>query len=67
MTSFLALYRGETVGAAKMVAVSADPRLVGDFAARLLGQAPGPEEDPVVASIEEGRRRALRIVADERA
>ncbi len=50
-----------------MVAVSADPRLVGDFATRLLGQAPGPEEDPVVASIEEGRRRALRIVADERA
>ncbi len=67
MTTFLALYRGETVGAAKMVAVSADPRLVGDFATRLLGQAPGPEEDPVVASIEEGRRRALRIVADERA
>ncbi len=55
------------MGAARMVAVSADPRLVGDFATRLLGQALGSEEDPVVASIEEGRRRALRIVADERA
>ena len=67
MTNFLALYRGDTIGAAKMVAVSADPRLVGDFAARLLERPPEPEEDPVIAGIEEGRRKALRLITNERA
>ena len=50
-----------------MVAVSADPRLVGDFAARLLERPPEPEEDPALASIEEGRRKALRLITNERA
>ncbi len=40
MTSFLALYRGETVSGARIVALSADPRLVRDFAARLLESPP---------------------------
>ena len=35
-TSFLALYRGETVSGARIVALSADPQLVRDFAGRLL-------------------------------
>ena len=34
--SFLALYRGPSIPQAKLVAVSADPATVADFAARLL-------------------------------
>ena len=36
VTSFIALYRGETVSGARIVALIADPQLVRDFAARLL-------------------------------
>jgi hypothetical protein len=69
MSTFLALYRGDTVGKAQLVAVSADPTTVADFASRLLGEpAPprAPEGDPVLASIEQGRRKALRLIARER-
>lgn len=41
MTAFLALYRGETVSGARIVALTADPALVRDFAAKLVG---GEEE-----------------------
>jgi hypothetical protein len=53
MTSFIALYRGETVSAAQLVAVTADPMLVRDFASKLVSDNPGPDED---------RRRDLRLV-----
>ena len=36
MTSFIALYSGETVSGARLVALTADPRLVRDFGSRLL-------------------------------
>ena len=65
MTSFLALYRGDTITAAQIVAVTADPHLVSDFAARLLREPSEPSEDPVVVRMEEGRRRALEVVRDE--
>jgi hypothetical protein len=42
VTSFIALYRGETVSGARIVALSADPQLVRDFAARLLESPPEP-------------------------
>jgi len=65
-TSFLALYRGRTVGEARMVAVCADPRIVADFAARLLEQPdPDAEDDPVLRAIEDARREGLRVVAQE--
>lgn len=64
MSTFLALYRGETVASAKLVAVSADPLTVAEFAARLLDQ-PVEVEDPVILSIERGRRQALRHIAGE--
>ena len=67
-SSFLALYRGRSVADAKLVAVSADPGVVADFATRLLNRtAPedDDEEDPVLAAIEGGRRRALRLVSRE--
>ncbi len=40
MTTFIGLYRGEKVSKAKLVAVSADPKLVSEFAARLLSEDP---------------------------
>ena len=42
-TSFLALYQGETVSGARIVALSADPQLVRDFAGRLLEQHEKPD------------------------
>jgi hypothetical protein len=44
MTAFLALYRGETVSGARLVALTADPTLVKDFAARLIADDPHPED-----------------------
>ena len=66
MTTFLALYHGNTVNASEILALTADRRIVEDFAARLLGKPPEPSSDPVVSNIEEGRRRALEVVRDER-
>ncbi len=63
-TTFLALYRGESVGGSKLLALSADPALVQDFAARLLNE-PEVEEDAVLYELEHGRRRALQLVQSE--
>ena len=65
MASFLVLYRGETISAAKMVALSADPALVGDVAGRLLTDPEEPGQDATLAELEQGRRRALRLIQSE--
>ena len=68
MSTFLALYRGDTVAGAQLVAVTADPATVADFARRLLRQpavTPESSADPVVRSIEQGQRKALRLVERE--
>ena len=62
MATFLALYRGETVNSAQIVAVTAQRDIVAEFAARLLEESPDPEPDPVITHIKEGRRRALEVV-----
>ncbi len=65
MASFLALYRGETIGSAGLLAVSADPALVADFADRMLAE-PEPEgSDAATIEVERGRRNALRLVRSE--
>jgi hypothetical protein len=64
MTDFLALYSGKTVNNSEVVAISADPTLVRDFAERLLGEPREPAKTPAVASIERGRRGALQAVRD---
>ena len=64
MTTFLALYRGKTIGDAKMVAVTADPELVAAVATYLLS-APQHQEDPVIISLERGKRAALRLITQE--
>jgi hypothetical protein len=43
MTSFVAVYRGQTVGEAKLIAVSADPNLVAEVSSRLL-ETPVPNK-----------------------
>ncbi len=63
MTTFLALYRGGSVSAAKLLALSAEPELVRDFAARLLEKNEQKQDsDPILGELEQGRRRALQLV-----
>jgi hypothetical protein len=62
MLTFLALYRGDSVNDARMVAVCSDRAVVADFARRVLGDARQPD-DPVLMEVERGRRRALRLIA----
>jgi hypothetical protein len=63
--TFLALYRGESVAAAKLLALTAEPELVLEFAERMLARPEEQEPDEVLAELEHGRRRALRLVKDE--
>jgi len=65
VVTFLTLYHDKTVNAAELLTITADRRIVEDFAARLLGEPSEPSEDPVVVSIEQGRRKALEVVRDE--
>lgn len=67
MTSFVAVYRGETVANARLVAVSADPVLVADVSTKLLRRQADYPQDPVIQSIEAGRREALRLIEQEAA
>ena len=57
MTNFIALYRGETVSSAKIVAVSADTDLVADFASRMLNREEETEDDPLRLIREEAREK----------
>jgi hypothetical protein len=67
LTTFLALYRGESVSSANLLALTADCELVRDFAARLLdGPADEKDPDPVFEELEQGRRRALQLVKSGR-
>jgi hypothetical protein len=65
LTSFVALYRGETIAAARLVAVSAEPALVRDLAKRILAEPENEEPDAVLQQLERGRRRALQLVKTE--
>ena len=66
MTTFLALYRGDSVSSAKLLALTADHELVRDFAARLLNNRDEEQNtDPVLKELERGRLRALQLVKSE--
>ncbi len=65
MTNFIALYRGDTISSAKIIAVSADTDLVADFAARMLHRQEESESDPIVRILDAGRQQALRLIAEE--
>lgn len=65
MTSFLALYRGDSVATAELVTISADPEVVRDFADRMLSERGSGSADPALDAIDRGRRDALELVRDE--
>lgn len=66
MVTFLALYRGESVASAELVAVATDPELVSGVAGALLASREEAEGgDPVLGAIRRGRRRALRAIRQE--
>lgn len=69
MTSFVVLYRGDSVESARIVAISADPDTVAAVADRLLDEErpppPASGEDPVRDLLAGRRREALEIVRDE--
>lgn len=58
-TDFLALYRGQTVSDAQLVAVTADPELVASFVKGLSGS--DVEEEPVM----DGRRLLGLVTGDD--
>jgi hypothetical protein len=65
LASFVALYHGDTISSAALVATTADPELVRDLAERMLSIPEGEEPDAVLRELEIGRRRALRLVWNE--
>jgi hypothetical protein len=65
LASFIALYHGDTISSAALVATTADPGVVRDFAERMLSVSEGQESDAVLRELEFGRRRALRLVRDD--
>ena len=67
MTTFIAIYRGHSVAEARLIAVSADPELVSQVTAELLRTRPPEGGDPVLSSLERGRRAALRLITKEAA
>jgi hypothetical protein len=65
MTTFIALYRGETVATAKIIVVTSEPALVREMAERLLATASFAQNDHILREIEQGRRRALRLIHED--
>jgi hypothetical protein len=65
VVTFIAVYRGESLQRASLVAVSTDPALVAQVAATLLADREPEPEDPAADAVHKGRRRALRLLKAE--
>jgi len=65
MTTFIAIYRGDTVADAKLIAVSADPELVSRIVSSLSKQENHFSGDDVLDTLESVRRRALEFIEEE--
>ena len=65
MVSFLALYRGDTVASAELLALSADPELVGWVTEMMLQSYSQSSGDPVRDSLLDGKRSALERLRQE--
>ncbi len=65
--TFVAIYAGDTISSAKIVAASSDPDLVTQVAAALLkdkrSSIGAAKPDPVRGAMNSGRRQALEIIA----
>ena len=64
MTSFIAIYRGQTIGTARLIAVTANPELVAEVSSKMLENV-ACESDEVLKALDQGRRSALTLVAQE--
>ncbi len=65
MTTFIAIYRGDTVANAKLIAVSADPELVSRIASSFAKQENNSNNDGVLDTLESARRKALKFIQEE--
>jgi hypothetical protein len=57
LTSFIALYQGDTVASSKILAITADPHLVSDFAHRLLDTQSWEPDERTATGLEASRQR----------
>ena len=64
MVSFVALYRGDRLQTAKLVAVTADPEIISRVAEQLLSEPPEHPEDPILGGLHERRARALELMSE---
>jgi len=66
LSAYIAVYYGANIEEARMVAVSADPRLLAYVAEEMLeDQTLAPALDPVASALDKGRRSALRLIHQE--
>ena len=68
MASFVAVYHGESMRDAKMIAVSGDCSLVAHVSTQMLDDPLCinlDTDDPVLLALNEGKRSALRLVRGE--
>jgi hypothetical protein len=65
VTTFVAVYRGQTIAEAKLIAVSADPCLVAEVSSRILQAHVDESRDPVIARVDRGKNEALRLIKQE--
>jgi hypothetical protein len=68
MVTFIGVYRGDTVGEAKLITISADPELVQTVVSRLLDKEDeklSTQTDSVLQSLHGGTYRALRLIKNE--
>lgn len=64
MTSFVALYRGQTVASARLIGVTANPALVAVVSAQLLAEIE-PDIDEIEKEMNKGKRNALQLILRE--
>jgi len=62
--AFVAIYTGDTIATARLIAASADPSLVQYVATRLLDHG-SESDDPATAAVDLGRRNALRLIVEQ--
>ena len=66
MATFVAIYSGETIAGARLIALSANPVLIAEVSARILHEHSDQEaQDPIIACVEQGRKHALRLITQE--
>ena len=65
MVSFIALYRGRSLSEAQLVGVSVRRDLIQNVSEVMLDDLTRGLNDPIIASISNGRRKALEMIQRE--